>query len=152
MKTVSDFKLTMYNEKHKCPTEKNITCFRRENTVFLFVFKYFWSEKITKYLWTTVRPVLSGHSKRRPNLVFKINHLMQVKSIAECSRRYFRPLLSYHLSLRPSFFSIFEWSRKTGFTVYVESINTVTQTILSYFKYFNSYILNEYRLMICSDL
>ena len=34
----------------------------------------------------TVKPVLSGHSKRRPKLVFKTNcHLMQDKSIAECS-------------------------------------------------------------------
>ena len=42
---------------------------------------------------------------------------MQVKSIAECSKgsilKYFRPSLSYHLSL-----SIFEWVFYTGFTVY----------------------------------
>ena len=42
---------------------------------------------------------------KRPKLVFKTNyHLMQVKSIAECSKgsilQYFRPSLSYHLSLR----------------------------------------------------
>ena len=51
----------------------------------------------------TVKPVLSGNSKRRRKLVFKSKyHLMQVKSIAECSKRsilqYFRPSLSYHLS------------------------------------------------------
>ena len=38
---------------------------------------------------------------------------MQVKSIAECSKgtilQYFRPSLSYHLSLRSLFLSIFEW-------------------------------------------
>ena len=35
----------------------------------------------------TVKPVLSGHSKRRPKLVFKTNYrLMQAKSIAECSK------------------------------------------------------------------
>ena len=34
----------------------------------------------------TVKPVLSGHSKRRPKLVFKTDYrLMQVKYIAECS-------------------------------------------------------------------
>ena len=34
----------------------------------------------------TVKPVLSGHSKRRLKLVFKTDYrLMQVKSIAECS-------------------------------------------------------------------
>ena len=53
-----------------------------------------------------VKPVLSGHSKRRKKLVFKANYrLMQVKSIAECSSilQYFRPKLSYHLLLRPLF-------------------------------------------------
>ena len=46
---------------------------------------------------------------------------MQVKRIAECPPwsilQYFRPSLSYHLSLRSLFFSIFEWPLKTGFTV-----------------------------------
>ena len=38
----------------------------------------------------TVKPVLSGQSKRRPELVFKTDcRLMQVKSIAECSKRAF---------------------------------------------------------------
>ena len=58
--------------------------------------------------YTTVKPVLSGHLKRRPKLFFKTDyHLMQVKSIAECSPwgilQYFRPSLSYHLPLRPLF-------------------------------------------------
>ena len=36
---------------------------------------------------TTVKPVLSGDSKRRPKTVFKTdNRCMQVKSIAECSK------------------------------------------------------------------
>ena len=35
----------------------------------------------------TVKPVLSGHSKRTPKLIFNTNYcLMQVKSIAECSK------------------------------------------------------------------
>ena len=56
----------------------------------------------------TVKPVLSGHSKRRQKFVFKTDYcLMLVKSIAECSKgsilQYFQPSLSYHLSLRPSF-------------------------------------------------
>ena len=55
-----------------------------------------------------VKPVLSGHSKRRLKLVFKTDYrLMQVKSIAECSKgsilQYFRPSSSYHLSLRSLF-------------------------------------------------
>ena len=41
-------------------------------------------------------------------MVFKTDyHLMQVKSIAECSKgsllQYFRPSLSYHVSLSPLF-------------------------------------------------
>ena len=52
-----------------------------------------------------VKPVLSGHSKRNPKLVFKTVHrLMQVKSIAESILQYFRPSLSYHLPLRALFF------------------------------------------------
>ena len=52
----------------------------------------------------TVKPVLSGHSKRTPKLVFNTNYyLMQVKSIAECSKgsilQYFQPSLSYHFPL-----------------------------------------------------
>ena len=54
----------------------------------------------------TVKPAFSSHSKRRPKLVFKTEYrLMQVKSIAECSKgsilQYFRPSLGYHLSFRP---------------------------------------------------
>ena len=70
------------------------------------------------------KPVWSGHSKTPPKLVFKTDYcLMQVKSIAECSKgsslQYFRPSLSYHLSLvsvfclflsgRLRFYCTFEW-------------------------------------------
>ena len=56
----------------------------------------------------TVKPVLSGHSKRRPKLVFKTDYrLMQVKSIAECFKgsilQCFRPSLNCLLPLRPLF-------------------------------------------------
>ena len=56
----------------------------------------------------TVKPVLSGQSKRRPNMVFIANYrLMQVKRIAECSKgsilQYIRPSLSDYLSLRSLF-------------------------------------------------
>ena len=65
-------------------------------------------QALTGRFCCTVKPVLSGHSKRRQKLVFKTNYpLMQVKSIAECSKgsilQYFRPSLSYHLSLRDLF-------------------------------------------------
>ena len=63
-------------------------------------------ETETKYI--TVKPVLSGHSKRRPKIVLKMDYcLMQVKRIAKCSKgsilQYFRPALSYHLPLRSLF-------------------------------------------------
>ena len=58
--------------------------------------------------YITVKPVQNGYTKKDPKLVFKTNtRLMQVKSIAECSKgsilHYFRPSLSYHLSLRSLF-------------------------------------------------
>ena len=50
----------------------------------------------------------NSHSQKDQKLFFKTNYrLMQVKSIAECSKgsilQYFPPSLSYHLSLRPLF-------------------------------------------------
>ena len=46
---------------------------------------------------STVKPVLSGHSKRRPNLDFKTDYReMQVKSIAECSKRAFCNTFDLH--------------------------------------------------------
>ena len=65
----------------------------------------FMSRKCHNHILHTVKPVLSGHSKRRPKLIFKTYYrLMQVKRFAECSKgsilQYFRPSLSYHLSLR----------------------------------------------------
>ena len=67
------------------------------------------SQKAWSHDTNTVKPVLSGHSKRRPKLIFKTDYcLMQVKSNAECSKgsilQYFGPSLSYHLSLRSFFF------------------------------------------------
>ena len=63
-------------------------------------------EQMTKVMTAglRVKPVLSGHSYRRQKKVFKTdNHLMQVKSIAKCSKgsilQHFKPSLSYHLSL-----------------------------------------------------
>ena len=68
---------------------------------------------------STVKPVQNGHSQTYmyQKLVFNTNYrLMQVKSIAECSKRSilqnFRPALSYHLSLR-SLFCLFLSGRFT---------------------------------------
>ena len=55
-------------------------------------------------------------------MVFKTDYrLMQVKSIAECSKgsilQYFRPTLSYHLSFRHLFLSILRRPFYTGFNI-----------------------------------
>ena len=68
--------------------------------------------KRIKYSKTCVKQPLS----KRPKIGFQdqlsLNQSMQVKSIAECSNcilQYFRPSLSYRLSSRSLFLSIFEW-------------------------------------------
>ena len=63
--------------------------------------------------------VLGGHSKRTLKFVFNTNYgLMQVKSIAECSRS---AILSTFIKLpfvfKTCVLSILEWLLKTGFTV-----------------------------------
>ena len=76
------------------------------------------SFEVWEYSKTCVKRPLS----KRPKLDFKTNYrLMQVKSIAECSKgsilQYFRPSLSYHLSLR-SLFCLFLSGRFTQALVY----------------------------------
>ena len=61
-------------------------------------------------------------AQKDQKLGFKTNYrLMQVKRTAECPKgsvlQYFRPSLSYHLSLRSFVLSVFEWPFYTGFTV-----------------------------------
>ena len=68
-------------------------------------------------LFSTVKPVLSRHSKKRPKMVFNTNYcLMQVKSIAECS--ILLTFITLPIVFKILVSSIFEWPLKTGFTVY----------------------------------
>ena len=72
--------------------------------------------------WTS-KPVLNGHFQKDKKMFNKTNyHLMQVKSIAECSKgsilQYFWPSLNYHLSLR-SLFCLFLSDRFTQVLLYV---------------------------------
>ena len=74
------------------------------------------------YFSHTVKPVLSGHSKRRQKLVFKTDYgLMQVKSIAECSKGEHSAILLTFIKLpfaiKTFVLSILEQPLKTGFTV-----------------------------------
>ena len=71
------------------------------NPVYLWEVAKHWcsvlAQKVLLPTLFTVKPVLSGHSKRRPKLVFKTNYpLMQVKSIAECSRKAFCNTFDLH--------------------------------------------------------
>ena len=85
-------------------------CFKRRTTLCLWLghevcLAQFW-HVLSDTCMSTVKPALNSHSIRRQKLVFKThNRLMQVKSVAECSKgsilQYFRPSLSNHLSLRP---------------------------------------------------
>ena len=82
---------------------------------------------------STVKPVLSGRSKIIPKLVFMTDYrLMQVKSIAECSKgsnlHFFWPPLSYHLSLRSVFCLFFDWPLKTGLLYINSSSSCLFQT------------------------
>ena len=57
---------------------------------------------------TTVKPALSGHSKRRPKIGFQdrlsLNEGQKYcRMLQESILQYFRPSLSYHLSLRHLF-------------------------------------------------
>ena len=68
----------------------------------------------------------NGHSQKDRKLVFKTNYcLMQVKSIAECSKgsilQYFRPSLSHHLLLR-SLFCLFLSGRFTQVLLYTSLV------------------------------
>ena len=87
----------------------------------------------------TVKPVLSGHSKRRPNMVFNTDYrLMQIKSIAECSNgsilQYFRPSLSYHMSLR-SLFCLFLIGRLRQVLLYCLTV-ILTLIMVDIFMYY----------------
>ena len=70
-------------------------------------------------------------------LVFKTNYrLMQVKSIAECSKgsilQYFLPSLSYHFVTKIFVLSIFEWQFYKGFTVIITLLHCKYLPIWSY--------------------
>ena len=74
---------------------------------------------LIRYRKTCVKRPLS----RRPQIGFQDQLMLNAgQSIAECSEgsilQYFRPSLSYHLSLR-YFFFIFEWPFYTGITVFI---------------------------------
>ena len=76
---------------------------------------------------TTVKPVLSGHQKKT-KIVFQDHyHLMQIKNIAECSKRAFCNTFDLHYIIVPFVLktfvlSFFDWQLMTGFTVFLISL------------------------------
>ena len=111
------------NEYYSLPPGKFLTIFCR----LLIFSKSTFSKNSFK---NTEKPVLSGHSKEDQKKVFKTdNHLMQVKSIAECSHGVLEhtAVLMTCTKLPHGFktfiLSIFEWLLKTGFTVLSECQN-----------------------------
>ena len=93
--------------------------------VFLISRPFRGTISLSKWIHYIVRSVL--HSKRRPKIGFKTDyHLMQVKSIAKCSKRAFCNtfnLIKLPFVLKTFVLSIFEWSLKTGFTVQLYNQN-----------------------------
>ena len=82
--------------------------------------------------------------KKKTKMGFKTDFcLMQVKSIAECSPwsilQYFRPSLSYLLSIR-FLFCLLEWPLKTGFTVHR---NDLFPVLISVSGDKDVYLINE---------
>ena len=80
----------------------------------------------------TVKPVLSGHSKKTQKYVFKTdNRLMKVKGIAECSTPLeYSAVLLICTKLPHDFntfvLSIFEWQLKAGFTALTSFCHALT--------------------------
>ena len=83
------------------------------------------------------------YSKTWPNRPLNTNYrLMQVKSIAECSKgsiqQYFWPSLIYHLSSRYLCFDYFEWPLRTGL-LYMLTISLR----IRWAKNWNRHLLNK---------
>ena len=83
----------------------------------------FWFDTINYELSITVKPVISGHSKRRPEIGFQDRLLLNV------GQKYCIMLQGEHSAILSTVIKlpfvikifvlfIFEWQLKTGFTVY----------------------------------
>ena len=84
----------------------------------------------------TVKPVLSGHSKRRPKIGFQDRLPLNAgqkycRMLHESILQYFRPSLSYHLSLRP-LFCPFLTGRLGQVLLYVIGVPTASNQDLFY--------------------
>ena len=104
---------------------------------------------------STVKPVLSSHTKRKPKFGFQ--HQLSLNAgqkycrmLQESILQYFQPSLSFfHLSLRGFVLSIFEWPLKTGFTVYGKAFPTL-KDIYVRIKFFIISSPSQKRIMFTS--
>ena len=74
---------------------------------------YMYRKVYREELTCTVKSVLSDHSKRRPKMEFQYQLTLNAgqkycRMLSWSILQYFRPSLSYHLSLRPLFLYVFE--------------------------------------------
>ena len=106
----SDQNLTLYNYK-TCST----LCPQSYSDILYTV------HDLKTFEICTVKPVLSGHSKKDKTKVLKTDgRSMQVESLAECSREHSARLFTCikpYLVLKTILGLFFEWLLKTGITV-----------------------------------
>ena len=81
-----------------------------------------WDQNSDPWFTRYSKTCLKRQSNWTPKLVFNTDYgLMQVKCIAECSKRsilqYFQPSFSYY-SIKTFVLSIFKWLLKTDFTIH----------------------------------
>ena len=88
-----------------------------------------WNKQKILHEDNTVKPVLSGHSKRRPKIGFHDRRMLK-----ECRSKVFQNALFEHSAILLTFIklpfvfktfvlSIFEWQLKTGITVCICYLN-----------------------------
>ena len=90
----------------------------------------------------TVKPVLSGHSRTRPKIVFQDRLSLNAGQkyctmLQESILQYFRPSLSYNLSLRP-LFCLFLGCRLTQILLYSYGIKKTQNGHTIFHKFENS--------------
>ena len=81
--------------------------------------------KSTQHAKSCNKPVLSGHSKKRPKTGFqdRLWHNASQKYCRMLQREHSAILLTLPFSIKTIILSIFKWPLKTGFTVPKESMH-----------------------------
>ena len=112
---------------HHMPKKRGLIC-----QIFIYKMEQMFYTIMNLMLKTTVKPVLSGHSKRTQKIGF------QYRSSLNAGQKYCRMLHREHSAILSTFIkltfstvlSIFKWLCKTGFTLFLVK-NTSFLTMLS---------------------